>query len=169
VKALDRVERDIARGDLGSARRRLASFIGSAPYDPETLARVGDLCALMQDPLQAGRFWFLSSREGAEVESAIESFAASLDDGRLVWELPRFRGREGTVFPQVVVERLRRHGVDLRTAAIGPARRREERSRGGGIVVLVVGLALFVAVVAAGVAIVLGGPEGTEVKVSPPV
>jgi hypothetical protein len=120
------VQADLARGDLGSARRRLASAVGSGAYDPELLARIAELSVRMGDPVQAGRYWLLTPSTGQEVEAAIEAFARQCHhDGRtMAWELPRFG-------PATWRARRRRAGVPERCSSAEPLTARSaEMDRG---------------------------------------
>lgn len=74
VGALERSKEDEARGDLGLARERLASYLVTRGYDATLLARLGWLCLRMGDLREAGRFFFFSDAEGAEVETAVDAF-----------------------------------------------------------------------------------------------
>lgn len=110
-----RAQADIDRGDLGSARRRLASTVGSVGYNPEVLAKVADLSMQMRDPVQAGRYWLLTPTTGAEVEAAIEAFALAChhDARQMASELPRFKLRyRVNEYPEVVRQRLAKFGMD---------------------------------------------------------
>lgn len=69
-----RVDDDIARGDLGMAKRRLGASLGSRGYDAVTLGKLGRVCWEMRDPYEAGRHWLLSTETGPEVDSAIKVF-----------------------------------------------------------------------------------------------
>jgi hypothetical protein len=90
MSALEQARHDIELGDLGSARRRLASRLSTSDFDPEVLAMLGDVCALMGDPIEAGRYWLMSNREGEDVRTGVEMFVSSSrhDAGRIVRALP---------------------------------------------------------------------------------
>jgi len=90
MSALERARADMERGDLGSARRRLASSLGNT-FDQDTLDTLGDICAQMGDPVEAGRYWLASSRDGEEVRLAVERFAAlhRHDPDRILRAFPR--------------------------------------------------------------------------------
>jgi hypothetical protein len=115
MTVLARVQADIDRGDLGSARRRLASTVGSRGYVPDLLAKVAELSVQMRDPVQAGRYWLLTPASGPEVEAAVEAFvrACRHDARQMASELPRFRLRHKVnEYPEVVRARLARFGID---------------------------------------------------------
>lgn len=115
MNAIERAQADVDRGDLGSARRRLGSFIGSTRYNPEVLARAAEISMQMRDPVQAGRYWLLTPTTGQPVEAVIEAFArACHHDARMMAaELPRFPRRfKMTEYPDVVRKRLARYGID---------------------------------------------------------
>jgi hypothetical protein len=67
---------DIARGDLGTAKTRLVSFLIGEGYDPALCAEIGDLCRDMLDPTEAGRWYFVSDRPTSEVAVEVDAFVA---------------------------------------------------------------------------------------------
>jgi hypothetical protein len=159
MRARELAEADVARGDLGTARRRLASAVASQPYAPDLLGRIADLSLRMGDPVQAGRYFLLSDRTGAEVDAAVEAFARSCgrEPRRMAWELPRFRARwDLAALTPAARSRLGALGVDhamLEDAACPccPKPRRERRSDAlaGCFAVLLAGIVLVALVVAA--------------------
>lgn len=88
--AYARAERDIAKGDLGTARNRLASLLTSNGYDAGLLTVLGELSLRMGDPVSAAKYWLLSDREGADAEAKIEAFveAQQRDPLRIRSQLP---------------------------------------------------------------------------------
>ena len=108
-----RVERDIASGDIGSARRRLESHAKSQPYDPDLLVRLGEIALQMGDPVAAGRWFFLSSASGPEADAAIEAFARAMGRSPRAIASQLRRLRSDTVLPPIVEQRLGRFGVQL--------------------------------------------------------
>jgi|GEM_PF-3441386 len=74
MTALERAEEDVARGEYWLARRRLESYLQTKGYDPQVLARLGEISHEMKDTYAAGRAWLLSTATGEHVEAAIETF-----------------------------------------------------------------------------------------------
>ncbi len=69
-----RVQADIDAGDLVMARRRLVSWIGNEGPDDEVAIRIGSLSLQLGNQVNAGRWWFLTSATGAEVDDAVRAF-----------------------------------------------------------------------------------------------
>lgn len=88
--ALEQADSDISHGDLGSARRRLESLLNTLGYEPELMARIGQICFKMQDPYFAGQMWLLSGAEGDDVERAVDHFVcrAGPDPANVAHNLP---------------------------------------------------------------------------------
>ncbi len=108
-------QHDVARGDYGMARQRLASYLNSKGYDADVLKRLGQMCFDMHDPRQAGRYWLASSAEGVDAELAIESFIrdAQQQPRLLLARLPRaVREADFASLPPVAQDRLRQFGLD---------------------------------------------------------
>lgn len=109
--AVDRAERDVERGDLGSARHRLASHLPRVGYSPALLRRLGEISLGMKDPIEAGRYLLLSDAVGEEVEGAVEAFVKRGASTRIgvVGRLPRLCCLHALeAYPAVVQQRLRR-------------------------------------------------------------
>ena len=124
MSALERAEEDVRRGDYGLARQRLASYLSTNGYDPDLLARLGQISHDMRDVHQAGRFWLTSTAQGEEVEQAVAVFLrrAGTDPASIVAQLPpTVRQPALDVFPELVRDRLRRHRLEK--AIIVAARR----------------------------------------------
>jgi hypothetical protein len=137
VGALERADEDVARGDLGSARRRLASFVASGEYRPDVLARVGNLCLTMGDPVEAGRWYLLSSAEGTDVEHAVRRFVDTCggNPAQALATLPHFRRRSDFAqYAGAPRARIEQFGLSaplevearLRNPPGGPARLRQK-------------------------------------------
>ncbi|MBN2446133.1 MAG: hypothetical protein JXO22_05385 [Phycisphaerae bacterium] len=115
VSAIDRAHDDIAAGDYGMARLRLASYLTSVGYDETLLRRLGELSAAMRDLCQAGRYWIGSSAEGESVERAIAAFVRinGGDKRRILTALPRAVQRVAfETLPSVAQARLREIGLE---------------------------------------------------------
>jgi hypothetical protein len=68
-----RAHEELDQGRLWKARDRLHGVLQAAPADQETLVLLGEIYFRMGDLPNAGRYWFLTEREGADVD---EAFAA---------------------------------------------------------------------------------------------
>lgn len=94
--AKERAALDRARGDLGSARRRLASLLDSSGYDAQACHELAALCLEMGDPVQAGRWLYICERDEGPTEpdahAALAAFTADCRDDPVVMasRLPRF-------------------------------------------------------------------------------
>jgi len=75
------LERDIAAGDLGAARRRLASYIRSVGFSAEMCERIARISVMMRDPAEAGRWYFAIDSSDPEAEGAISVFVESCGGG----------------------------------------------------------------------------------------
>ncbi|MEQ9095129.1 MAG: hypothetical protein RIE32_02570 [Phycisphaerales bacterium] len=76
--AHQRAREDRERGDLGSARRRLASLVALCGFDRALCREIADISLEMGDPLEAGRWLFLcvsdSSSEPEAILAALDQF-----------------------------------------------------------------------------------------------
>jgi hypothetical protein len=92
VNALDRAQRDEAAGDLGSARRRLLSFVRNQGFDAAACEQLARLSVRMGDPEEAGRWYFVCESGDAESPAAIELFKARHGPHarQILLALPRF-------------------------------------------------------------------------------
>lgn len=61
-EALQRARRDIARGDLGTARIRLGSYLRHDPDHAVARAYLVELCRKAGDPADAGRWGYLTDQ-----------------------------------------------------------------------------------------------------------
>lgn len=152
TSALERAEQDLERGDYGLARQRLTSYLSTEGYDPQVMARIGQISCDMHDMFQAGRFWLLSSAAGDVVEDAVARFIrdAGSEPRAIVGQLPRVaRLCSLDDYPDVVQERLRRFGLDEaivfagRAAAKGGSRTWGDRAIITGCLITAVLLAVI--------------------------
>ena len=77
MNAQQRADEDIRRGDFGSARRRLSSAARSLKYSPESCERVARLSVRMNDPVEAGRWYFLCASSDAQADALVDVFVNS--------------------------------------------------------------------------------------------
>jgi hypothetical protein len=107
VNALDRAQRDAAAGDLGSARRRLLSFVRNQGFNAAACEQLARLSSRMGDPEEAGRWYFVSDSSDPEAPAAIERFRARHGPHarQILLALPRFAryGSRAALPPQVAV------------------------------------------------------------------
>ena len=106
-----RAAQDEAGGDLGSAKRRLASYAVSAnTFDPSICERIARLCVRMQDPTEAGRWYILCDSKDTESSDCIQRFTASCGGtpDQVLSQIPRgLKLTSLAEYPPVVAARLR--------------------------------------------------------------
>ncbi len=110
MNAIDRANFDERAGDLGSARRRLTSLASSIDYDPRLCERIARLCVKMCDPVEAGRWYFLSDSSDAESPACISKFLEQFNrhPKQAILQIPtNLRLESVDRYPPVVGERLR--------------------------------------------------------------
>ena len=73
-RTLEKVEAEIAAGKLGIARDRLHGLVNSFPCDLALRSRLGDVCAGLGYPIEAGRFWYLDNNPTPEMAQSIAAF-----------------------------------------------------------------------------------------------
>jgi hypothetical protein len=114
--AVTRAEDDLRRGDYALARQRLESYLSTKGYDPELLARIGQISFDMHDLFNAGRHWLLSTAAGEVVDRAIAEFMrrTNHDPKQAAEQLHRSaRLPDVAAYPPIVQSRLH----DLKMAA----------------------------------------------------
>lgn len=102
------IEAEIAEGKLGIARDRLHGLVLSFPDDLALRSRLGDVCAKLGYPREAGRFWFLDEPLSEGKREAVEAFV-----------------RECGSDPAVILRRLRLR-VEPDLLSTGAARQKVE-------------------------------------------
>lgn len=80
MTVFDRVKQDEASGDLASAKNRLASHAATVHFDPLICEQIARICVRMQDPIEAGRWYFLTESADQEAEPCIRKFARFCGD-----------------------------------------------------------------------------------------
>ncbi|HEV2810198.1 MAG TPA: DUF6584 family protein, partial [Acidimicrobiales bacterium] len=81
--ALDRVRSDLAGGRLWKARDRVTGTLVARPTDPVVLELGGQVFFQMGDLPRAGAYWFLTDKDGPEVEAAVVALKARHGKGAL--------------------------------------------------------------------------------------
>lgn len=107
TSALDRVRRDLAEGRLWKARDRVTGSLAARPSDPVLLELAGQVFFQMGDLPRAGAYWYLTDRDGPEVEDALAALRERHGAGAmgLIGALPVRDAIEA--FPPRVQQRLR--------------------------------------------------------------
>lgn len=116
--ARDRAANDRIAGDLGTAKRRLASLLDTTGYDPGVCRELAEICLDMRDPIEAGRWVYLcEDASDWPSEAAREAMAAFIDNCRndpaiIASRLPRFvKTTQSEALPQPVQARLEAIGL----------------------------------------------------------
>ncbi|MBX3316718.1 MAG: hypothetical protein KF902_07635 [Phycisphaeraceae bacterium] len=91
VNVFDRVRQDETNGDLASAKNRLCSHAVTTRFDPHICEQIARICVRMQNPTEAGRWYFLSDSGDAESSACIEKFLAAHGHrpAQILSQLPR--------------------------------------------------------------------------------
>lgn len=114
MSAIDRANLDEQAGDLGSARRRLMSLASSGEYDPRLCERIARICVKMSDPVEAGRWYFVSDSSDAESPACITKFLEQFKrhPKQVIRQIPsNLRLESVDSYPPAVGERLRTAGL----------------------------------------------------------
>lgn len=104
---MDRARRDLAEGRLWKARDRVTGTLVARPTDPALLELAGHVFFQMGDLPRAGAYWFLTDKEGPEVEAARVALKERHGEGAigLIHALPVREAIDA--FPPPVRQRLR--------------------------------------------------------------
>ena len=73
-QTLERIDKDLANGDLGKARDRLHGLLASHPGNLLLRRKLGDVYAKLQFPSMAGRYWYLEEEKSPEMVAACAVF-----------------------------------------------------------------------------------------------
>lgn len=120
MSVIERADRDIVEGNHWLARQRLESHLLSVGYDPELLAKLGEIASAMHDAFNAGRFWLTSTAEGPRVDEAVAMFMTHCgNDSKTIATSLLHATRLSTLdsYPPVVQSRLRHLGLDVAIVA----------------------------------------------------
>jgi hypothetical protein len=120
MDSISKSNQDIARGDLGSARRRLMSHLATVGYNQEHARRVAELSLQMHDPVEAARWFAVSDPTHPDAAEPLRELLSSCkgEPGRLQAKLPlldRLSGSEP--LPSEVDTFLASHGIQPQKAA----------------------------------------------------
>jgi len=108
-----RARTDIEAGRLWKARSRLEGGLRERPTDEELLRLLGEVCYSMGDLPAAGRYWFLTTRAGKDVDEAFAAMhEAHHGPGPLLTVLPVLARADE--YPPQVADRL--HDVVAKTS-----------------------------------------------------
>mgnify|MGYP000850464905 CR=1 FL=1 len=91
MNVFDRVRADEAKGDLASAKNRLCSHVVTTRFEPHICEQIARICVRMQDPTEAGRWYFLCDSSDTESSTCIEKFLAAHGhvSAQILSQLPR--------------------------------------------------------------------------------
>jgi len=90
---MEKVEQNIAAGNYKKARDRLQGLLSTYPNRLDLRRRLGDVYWAMDEPLMAGRYWYLEAKKNADMESASAAFVHSCqDDATKILQRLKFRG-----------------------------------------------------------------------------
>jgi hypothetical protein len=116
-RTLARVEEDLRDGDVAMARTRLRSLVQSLPHRLDARERFADVCRLGGDPVEAGRWSYLSEHRDENEVAAFER--ACGDDPVRIMRALRWRASEEDAATDTARERL----LDVRARAEAKAGR----------------------------------------------
>lgn len=147
MNALQKAELDVKAMDYGSARRRLMSHLASVGYRPEVCQRLAEICRMMHDPVEAGRWFLLCEHVDTWGEECIARFLSKHGDrmSQVFSELPQqVRLAHVDDYPPVVAARLKGLGFTGK-----PNSRTSPRSAAPGSKLMAIGCLLVIVVLAA--------------------
>ena len=73
-ETLRKVEYDITNSNLGLARDRLHGLMMSYPDDLSLRVKLAEVYWKLQQPVMAGRYWYLVEEKSPEMEAAVQAF-----------------------------------------------------------------------------------------------
>lgn len=106
-ETLRKVEYDIINGNLGLARDRLHGLMMSYPDDLSLRVKRAEVYWKLQQPVMAGRYWYLMEERSPEMEAAVQAFEKMQGHDPLrIMRALKFRGElsgiEGTYAGQII-------------------------------------------------------------------
>ncbi len=105
----ERIQLDLSRNDLGSARERLISAFVTSAYDPALAEEIARLCIQMHDPVEAGRWFFCCDSHDDQSAAVIQLFTGKYTSSprQLLSQLPvKLRNTPTSSLPDAVRQRL---------------------------------------------------------------
>jgi hypothetical protein len=106
-KVIERARIDLAAGEAWRARTRLEGALVHRPADQAILSLLAEVCFSMSDLPAAGRYWFLTDAEGADVEAAFAAMNRRFRGATALWaNLPAHPGVRIDDYPEQVRRRL---------------------------------------------------------------
>ena len=161
MNTIEKVERELAGGNLWRAKEILQGAIRSSGYNAETFEKLGIVFLQMGDLPEAGRFLFLSGVRKPEYEDSIDLFLSKYGKRKpndFIHLIPRqARLKNLSDYPDVVAHKLRELGLP---ESFKPTRRynaRDAESSGTLFWITCVTIALVVLVL-----IILGASKAIE-------
>ena len=100
-----KAKQDVREGRLWKARDRLTGLLATFPADQKVLNLLGEVYFQMADLPQAGRYWYLTDRQGPEVEAALQALVDRYGSKRNFARAIPIRAPID-LYPPVVRERL---------------------------------------------------------------
>ena len=77
----ERIQLDLSRGDIGSARTRLISAFVNSPYNPALAEEIARLSVQMHNPAEAGRWYFCCDSQDEQSAALIQLFTSKHSSG----------------------------------------------------------------------------------------
>ncbi len=116
-RTLERIEFEIAAGDLGKARDRLHGLIRTYPDDISLRSLLASVYWKLQYPHMAGCYWYLEENQTDETRQAVASFEKRCGgDPRVIWRWLKLKGLQRRLpayakarFDHLVSECKRKH------------------------------------------------------------
>jgi hypothetical protein len=105
----ERIQLDLSRGDIGSARTRLISAFVNSPYNPALAEEIARLSVQMHNPVEAGRWYFCCDSQDEHSAALIQLFASKHSSGpkQLLSQLPvKVRTTPPDQLPTAVRQRM---------------------------------------------------------------
>lgn len=92
-QTLAHIEQDITAENYSKARDRLLGLVSTYPDDLSLRRKLGDVYWKVQNPVQAGRYWYLEAEKSPEMVQACREFERSRENDPLKILLGlRFKG-----------------------------------------------------------------------------
>jgi len=112
----ERIQLDLSRNDLGSARTRLVSAFVNSPYNPALAEEIARLSLQMHNPVEAGRWYFCCDSQDEQSAALIQLFSSKTSSGpkQLLSQLPpKLRTTPLDQLPDAVRQRMNDLGSQI--------------------------------------------------------